>query len=266
MKNDPCVSIIMPAYNSSDYILESIKSVKDQSFGDFELVVVEDCSSDETLEVLRGLVKADTRIVLIENETNLGGAASRNKALSVARGRYIAFLDSDDIWYPSKLETQLKYMQKYEVSFCFTAYDEIGRGGGGGVRVAVPISFNRRWWLCNNFAGCLTVIYDTKFYGKVDMPDIKKRHDYALWLSLIKSGGTVMGLNKSLAGYRVGAGTLSKNKWSLLKAHNQVVRRYGCCGLVSSIVFSLSYLFLVVVKKRLKRVYSFFCTFINCQH
>ena len=179
------VSIIMPSYNTANFIGETIKSVLEQTYKNWELLIVDDCSTDNTDEVVARY--NDERITYMKNLKNSGAAVSRNKALNVARGKWIAFLDSDDLWYPTKLEEQIKYMKKNKYSFSYTSYEEIDENDvTNGVKVTGPKKITKRGMYRYCWPGCLTVMYDAEKIGKIQIADIKKNNDYAMWLKVIK--------------------------------------------------------------------------------
>ena len=210
----PAVSIIMPSYNCAAFIPAAIQSVIDQSFTDWELIVVDDGSTDASLDIIQSFARADARIRPVCSATNRGAAGARNDALALARGRFIAFLDSDDLWKPEKLARQLAFMDQHGVAFCFTSYERISEDGRlvGTVRVKSPVSYPQL--LRGNVIGCLTVVYDTKILGKVEMPNVPKRHDYGLWLALLKKVDTAVPLPDILATYRLRKTSISANKLS----------------------------------------------------
>lgn len=199
---DGLVSVIMPSYNTGSLIKESIQSVINQTYSNWELIIVDDCSSDNTMEVL-GTIN-DPRIKIIRNEVNSGAAVSRNRALREARGRWIAFLDSDDLWMPDKLEKQLDFMEKNGYSFSYTNYEEIDSDGNQtGVIVTGPGKITETGMFNYCWPGCLTVMYDRNKVGLIQIEDIKKNNDYAMWLKVCKKADCHL-LNETLAKYRKG--------------------------------------------------------------
>lgn len=201
--NDDLVSIIMPSYNTAPYIEESIKSVLNQTYKNWELIIVDDCSTDNTDTVVGPYLK-DNRINYLKNEKNSGAAVSRNRALREAKGRWIAFLDSDDLWYPEKLEKQIKFMKGKGYHFSYTNYEEIDTDGRtSGVKVTGPKYINDRKMLDYCWPGCLTVMYDQKVVGLVQIADIKKNNDYAMWLKVIRKADCYL-FPETLAKYRRG--------------------------------------------------------------
>lgn len=210
--NFPLVSIITSVYNSEKYINETIKSVLWQTYKNFEMILVDDCSTDNSLNVIQPFIEQDSRIKLIQLPENSGAAVARNAAIEAARGQYIAFLDSDDIWLPDKLQKQLNFMEKNNYPFVFSAYDKIDNKGEIFGHVGVPNKVSYIDILKTCSIGCLTVVYDTECFGKVYMPLIRKRQDFGLWLRLLKKTNYAYGLNETLAQYRVHSDSISANK------------------------------------------------------
>lgn len=196
------VSIIMPSYNTASYIKDSIKSVLNQTYDNWELIIVDDCSSDNTDEVLAEI--DDPRIRVYKNEVNSGAAISRNRALKEAKGQWIAFLDSDDIWMPEKLEKQIAFMTDNGYHFSYTDYVEIDNNGNEtGVYVTGPKKITRTGMFNYCWPGCLTVMYDANFIGLIQIENIRKNNDYAMWLKICKKANCFL-LDECLAQYRRG--------------------------------------------------------------
>lgn len=197
------VSIIMPSYNTAEYIAESIQSVLSQSYIDWELIVVDDCSTDNTDEVVKPYL-SDERIIYLKNEMNSGAAVSRNRALREAKGKWIAFLDSDDLWTPDKLSKQINFMEEHGYSFTYTNYAEIDTDSKkNGVTVTGPKRITK-CGMCNYcWPGCLTVMYYANAVGLIQIADIKKNNDYAMWLKVCKKADCYL-LDEELALYRRG--------------------------------------------------------------
>ena len=210
----PLVSIITPSYNSERYIAHTINSILFQSFQDWELLIIDDCSTDRTTEIVNEYCTDDPRINLISLSENSGAAVARNKGIEAATGRFIAFLDSDDAWLPHKLEQQLKFMQANNYSFTFTAYQKVNNNGEviGELGVSKKLKYSDLLKKCE--IGCLTAMYDTKVLGKIYMPLIRKRQDLGLWLKILKKTKYAYGLNKVLATYTVRNDSISSNKRS----------------------------------------------------
>lgn len=217
----------MPSYNTEGFIAESIRSVQDQTYENWELIIVDDCSTDNTDDVVSEFLD-DERIRYIKNEKNRGAAISRNRALRAARGRWIAFLDSDDLWLPRKLELQLNYMKDRGYAFTYTKYREIDDDGSDlGVTNSGPETIGRHMMETCNFLGCLTVMYDSDVIGLVQIPNLKKRNDWAMWIMAVQKAPCHL-CDEVLSLYRVrSSGSLSHSKGgkaALLKYHYNVFR------------------------------------------
>ena len=234
------VSIIMPSYNTAQYIGESIRSVLAQSYSNWELIIVDDCSTDDTDAVVAEF--GDSRIRYLKNETNSGAAVSRNRALREARGRWIAFLDSDDLWHPQKLEKQIRFMEEENCHFSYTNYEEIGAQGEplgrwvtGPKRIARQGMYNYCW------PGCLTVMYDASVVGLIQIADIKKNNDYAMWLQVCQKADCYL-LDEKLAYYRHGRqGSISTHGYlSLIQWHyrlfHDAMRENRVCAVLHTCV------------------------------
>lgn len=214
IERKPFVSIIMPSYNSSDYIKQSIESVLAQDYQNWELLITDDCSIDNTLSVIRKFEENDERIKVFENKINSGSGVSRNYSISMAKGKYIAFLDSDDLWRPNKLTKQIDFMESNKYIFTYTAYQKFDRNRARGTIKPIP-SVNYEKLLSNNVIGCLTAIYNADVLGKVYMPVIRKKQDFGLWLKILKITPKAYCLNEVLADYRCDSGVTS-NKFRVL--------------------------------------------------
>ena len=200
---DDLVSIIMPSYNTEAYIAETIESVLAQSYKNWELIIVDDCSRDNTDEVVRSYL-SDYRIHYLKNEENKGAAFSRNLALREAKGKWIAFLDSDDLWMPKKLEKQISFMKSNGYVFSYTDYEEIDVNGTiTGVRVTGPRKVTKTGMYNYCWPGCLTVMYDADEIGLIQIENINKNNDYAMWLKVCQKADCYL-LDECLAQYRKG--------------------------------------------------------------
>lgn len=221
----PLVSIITPSYNSSRFIEETVKSVQAQTYDNWEMIIVDDCSKDNSREIIRQLAAQDQRIKPIDLETNGGAAVARNTAINAAKGKYIAFLDSDDLWMPDKLEKQIRFMQDNDYEFSYTGYEVMDlEGKPTGNVMSVPPVVDYKKLLRNNIIGCLTAIVDIEKTGHFQMPNIRTRQDYALWLLILKRGFKAHGLQENLAGYRLVPGSISSNKVKAAKQNWKVYR------------------------------------------
>ena len=217
------VSIIMPSYNTARYIGESIASVKAQTYTDWELIIVDDASTDDTDDVVKRVLSP--KIHYLKNERNCGAAVSRNRALCEARGKWIAFLDSDDLWSPDKLEKQLAFMEKNGYAFSYTQYAEIDEDGKSlGVTVWGPKRIIKTGMFNYCWPGCLTVMYNREVVGDIQIADIKKNNDYAMWLKVCKKAECHL-LSEILASYRKRRGSISRHSYvSLIKWHYRLYR------------------------------------------
>lgn len=196
------VSIIMPSYNTASYIAKTINSVLNQTYENWELIIVDDCSTDNTDEVIAPYL-SDSRIKLFKNEVNSGAAVSRNRALREAQGHWIAFLDSDDLWMPNKLEKQICFMEENGYHFSYTNYTEIDDSDESlGTLWTGPRKIDCIRMSMFNYMGCLTVMYDRDYVGLIQVADIKKRNDYAIWVKVVKKCDAYL-LDECLSTYRV---------------------------------------------------------------
>lgn len=242
------VSVIMPSYNTGKYIEDSVRSVLNQTHTNLELIIVDDCSTDSTDEIIAAI--KDERIRYFKNAHNSGAAVSRNKALREAKGKWIAFLDSDDLWHPQKLEKQIRFMEKNGYSFSYTNYSEIdeqsrplGRLVTGPKRITKTGMYNYCW------PGCLTVMYDASIVGLIQIEDIKKNNDYAMWLKVCKKADCWL-LNEKLAQYRKRSGSISRNPYvSLIQWHYRLFREAEKQGISCSGLNTIRNLFFGVWKK-----------------
>ena len=180
----PLVSIITPCYNAAPFISQAIESVLAQSFGDWEMIIVDDCSSDDSLSIIQKYARIDSRIRYLRTDKPSGSPTlPRNMGIKEAKGRYIAFLDSDDIWLPNKLSDQLKVFEKSEVAIVFSNYEKVSLGGERcGREVIAPCEVDYRLLLKGNCIGCLTAMYDSALTGKIFFKEIG-HEDYVCWLS-----------------------------------------------------------------------------------
>lgn len=250
MENE-LVSIIMPSWNTGNFIAESIQSVINQTYKNWELIIVDDCSTDNTDEVVS--FYKDQRIKYLKNEKNSGAAITRNKALREAQGEWIAFLDSDDLWAPEKLEHQINFMKNNGYNLSFTEYEKIDEESKPlNVYVSGPEMVNKRKMYNYDYIGQLTMMYSTKAFGLIQIKDIKKNNDYAIRLQLYKKDGTCAYLLKeNLAKYRVRKVSISHDKFKKkFKSHYDL---FNLCDEKSPIVaiwYACWNMFYGVLKKK----------------
>lgn len=244
------VSIIMPSWNTANFIKESIQSVINQTYANWELLIVDDCSSDNTDKIINSI--NDTRIRYFKNENNMGAALTRNKALREARGSWIAFLDSDDLWNANKLEEQLRFMLQNGYNFSYTNYEKIDENGNELFKyVTGPKYVDRNKMYRYDYIGQLTMMYNAKHFGLIQIDDIKKNNDYAIRLKLFKKPGTTCYLlDKNLARYRVRSESISHDKLSKkLKSHYDLFRYCDNKSSFFSILYASRNMIFGVLKK-----------------
>lgn len=245
------VSIIMPSYNTGAFIKKAIQSVLNQSYKNWELIIVDDCSTDNTEEVVLPFLN-DQRIRYIKNEKNSGAAVSRNRALREAKGKWIAFLDSDDLWLPEKLEKQVLFMKKNGYYFSYTNYEEINEDGKKtGVYVSGPKKITKSGMYNYCWPGCLTVMYDAEYVGLIQIADIKKNNDYAMWLQVSKKANCFL-LDECLALYRKGrAGSISTHSIrTMIGWHYKLFKNAEKQNVVASSILTFRNLLFGVYKKK----------------
>lgn len=231
------ISIIVPVYNAGAYIRETVEMVRRQTWTDWELLLVDDCSGDNSREVIRSCCQTDPRIRLIEKKKNEGAAKARNTGLEQAAGRYIAFLDADDIWKPEKLEAELDFMKSRKAGFVFTSYefgDEQGQGTGKVVHVPDELDYRRA--LSRTVIFTSTVLFDTEKLEKhlLEMPDVGSE-DTATWWKILRQGEKAYGLDRVLAIYRRPRVSLSSNKLTAVRRIWNLYRNVEGLSLPASI-------------------------------
>lgn len=249
MKTAPLISIITPSYNSSEFIAETISSILNQSFTDWELLITDDCSSDDSYELLQSHANKDSRIKVFQLTENGGAGAARNNSIKQASGRYIAFCDSDDQWKPDKLEKQLKFMQDNDCALSYSSYDVIDEDGTSKGFVDCPTEVTYRRMLSNNYIGCLTVMYDTEKLSKMYMPLIRKRQDWALWLDILKKVPKAYGIDERLSIYRDRSNSISSNKMNLIKYNWMLYHDVEKLGTIRSAYQIFEFMFFYFLKK-----------------
>jgi len=222
------VSIITPLHNSEAFISDTIQSILNQTYTNWELLLIDDYSTDNTVTIVNRFLSKNKNIRLIKNKTNLGAAISRNKGIMEAKGDFIAFLDADDLWKVTKLEKQITFMQTSHCAVSFSSYELIDEAGKPLNKLveALPMLTYKKY-LKSNYIGNLTGVYNAKVLGKITSSNLRKRQDWVLWLNAIKaSGNPALGILESLAYYRVRENSMSSNKVTLLK-HNYWVYKKG---------------------------------------
>ena len=253
------VSIIMPSYNVSRFISDSIESVIAQTYKNWELIICDDGSKDNSKKIAHDYEALDSRILVINNEYTKGAPGARNSCLDVAGGRYIAFLDADDLWLPSKLELQIDFMITNSYSFVYSYHETMNEGGDLISKYMAPKAVDAKLMRVSNFIPCLTAVYDSHIIGKVYQPNIKKRNDFALWLKILNGGKIARAYCLPLitARYRVNSYGLSSNRRDALKYFNRCLTEYGNCNSLEAYIYSAVYIFVVAIKKKLNKTYNF---------
>ena len=255
----PTVSIIMPCHNNALMIGEAIASVVSQTLIDWELLICDDESSDNSLDIAETWSSKDERIIVLKNRFKKGAPGARNTSLTAASGKYIAFLDADDVWYPQKLEKQIHHMEETGNLFCLSYYDVMNELGEHSHYVRTPSDISYRLMMYSNFIPCLTAIYNSDILGKVAQPNIRKRNDYALWLTLFEKQGlkNASAVTEVLASYRQNSYGLSSSAKDSLKYYFICLRQYANRSYVAALYFSSMYLLIVLLKKKAPSLYNY---------
>ena len=247
------VSIITPSYNSEEWIEFTYKTLLNQTYTDFEWIVTDDCSTDYSCEIINRLSREDQRITLFKNPINAGAAVSRNNSIAHAIGDFIAFIDSDDIWLPDKLEKQIKFMEDNNIDFSFTAYelvDEKGNPIGQKVdtHLTGPVSYEDMLRKKATL-GCSTVMLRRSAFDDISMPLIRTGQDYGLWLKLLKTGVKAYPIPEVLTQYRILPNSISRNKVKKAKRQWQIYREIEKLALLKSIECFCFYAWRAVFRK-----------------
>lgn len=237
------VSIITPSFNSEKFISDTIQSVQNQTHENWEMIIVDDGSVDKTVSIIKTFLE-DKRIQLYQLEQNSGTGIARNKAVSLAKGRYIAFLDSDDLWKPEKLQKQIEFMHSENQPFTFSFYeciDEKGKALGKTNKAPKILTYKKLFW--SNWIGNLTGIYDSDYFGKITISADRKRQDWMMWLTILKNIKTAKPVPESLAIYRIRENSISASKTALLKYNYNVYKNFHKLNAVVSIGCMIGFLF-----------------------
>ncbi|MDA9201819.1 glycosyltransferase [Flavobacteriaceae bacterium] len=245
----PLVSIITPSYNSEEFISQTINSIINQTYSNWELLITDDCSNDLSTEIIKSFVKKDNRIKLYTLDYNSGAGVARNNSIKYSNGKYIAFCDSDDQWLPNKLEKQIAFLKENNLQFSYSSYKVCNEEDEIVGSVICPKEVSFRKMLNNNYVGCLTAIYDSEKLGKFYMSKIRNRQDWVLWLNILKNSGPAMGLTEPLAIYRERSSSISSNKIKQFKFNWNVYRKeLGYNSIVSTLLI-INFLFHYAAKK-----------------
>lgn len=240
MNEFPLVSVIMPAYNSAGFIDQAIRSIQDQTYTNWELIIVDDASRDGTISLVKEKMSLDKKIQLLQNRENQGTGVARNLGIKAAKGRYISFLDADDLWVPQKLQIQVNFMQEQDLGMSYSSYSLISEEGepmNKTVQALSDLSYSKL--LKANYIGNLTGMYDVRKTGKVYAPKLRKRQDWALWLSVLKRAGEARGIQQTLAFYRVRKAGISANKLALIVYNFKVYHQFLNFGIIKSCRYML---------------------------
>jgi teichuronic acid biosynthesis glycosyltransferase TuaG len=264
--DDELVSVIVPVYNSEKYIKDAIESVLNQTYKNWEMIMVNDCSTDHSKEIIARYVALDQRIKCYDLEENSGAAAARNRAIELAAGRFLAFLDADDIWVSDKLEYQIHYMLQNGYAFTFADYELINDNGDSLEKtIIMPTSISYDEYLANTIIQTVTVVLDRQYIRDVKIPLLTRGHeDFAAWLAILKDNNIAHGINKSLGKYRRTPGSLSSNKFRSAGKTWYVYREVEKLGRIKALKCLVSYAFFAVKKRiyirhifnKLKRVFD----------
>lgn len=248
MKEEPLVSIIMPSYNTVNFIGESIESVLAQTYQNWELLVVDDCSTDDSVSVIDSY--GDSRIKSFVNEKNSGAAETRNRAIREAKGKYIAFLDSDDLWIPEKLQKQILFMEENGYVFTYHKHGFVNEKTELlPMELSGPKCVPKYGYYLFNWAGCLSVVYNAELVGLLQIENLKKRNDYAYWLKISKHHPCYL-LEESLGLYRKREGSISNvSKWELIKSHYRLFRVSEGMSVLGSVFFTMVNIIFASYKK-----------------
>lgn len=247
----------MPLFNAEPFVRHAVNSVQSQTYSNWELIIVDDCSTDRGLAVVQSISDDDPRIIVLKNSRNIGGAETRNIAIAKAKGAFIAFLDADDLWEKDKLQNQIDFMsENKEVNFCFSSYKTIDEQGKFINNVKTTPKVNLQKMYSHNYIGCLTVIYRVSTHGKFYMPNIRKRQDFALWLIMLEKFDYAYSLDATLASYRIRKESLSTNKIDAIKYYWKVLRGVAKLPFLVSILFTIKYVFISFVKKKFPTLYE----------
>jgi glycosyltransferase involved in cell wall biosynthesis len=251
---NPVVSIITPMYNNEAVIEETINSVINQTYSNWELILVDDCSLDSTISKVETLAENDTRLKLLKHQENKGAAEARNLGTKMAKGSYIAFLDADDLWKKDKLELQVEVLNTKLSDVCFGSYELMDSNGlplNKKVQALKELTYKKL--LKANYIGNLTGIYNCENLGKIYTKDLKKRQDWLLWLEAIKrSEKPAKGISETIAYYRISEGSLSSNKTNLIKHNFNAYRKGLGFSLIKSSLYLLQFFYEhLIVKRRL---------------
>ena len=247
---DDLVSIITPTYNSEKFISATIQSVQNQTYTNWELIIIDDCSTDKTVEIINNAIKLDSRVKLHSLTKNEGTGVARNTGVDNSNGRYISFLDSDDLWKPNKLERQLDFMKENNLAFTFSFYEYINEKGINlNIRKEAPsLTTYEKLFFCN-YIGNSTAIYNATILGKIPINKIRKRQDWMLWLTIVKKIKVAQPVPEVLAYYRIRKNSISSSKMELLKFNFNVYYNFHKMNYFASLGCTLLFIFTQLIIK-----------------
>jgi teichuronic acid biosynthesis glycosyltransferase TuaG len=251
------VSILTPTYNTEKFIRSTIESAKNQTYTNWEMILVDDASTDNTVAIIEEFIKKDSRIKLFKLPENRGNGFARNAALEKATGKYIAYLDADDVWFPEKLEKQIQFLKANNLHFTFSFYDSIDEEGNDlNRRVESPNPLTYKQLFFCNYVGNLTAIYDVDYFGKIILETSQKRQDWRIWLTILKQIKIAKPIPESLAFYRIRKDSVSSSKFKLIKHNFGVYREFHRSNLVFSVLLMMRFLFtqLIIKPKYIKKI------------
>lgn len=252
------VSIIMPNYNSANFVGESIQSIISQTYSNWQLIICDDGSTDNSIEVINSFLSQDNRIMLIQNKYNKGAPGARNSSLDLANGEYIAFLDSDDLWLENRLERHIHFMETKNLVFSYSFNEVIDEQGRKVSTLKAPYCVNKRNMCFANFISCSTAIYKSSIIGKVHQPDIKKRNDFALWLKILNMDGVKEAIcfEEITSQYRSNSYGLSSNVLDAIKYFYVCLVKYNKCSKLYASLCTILYLKIIFFKKKIPSLYN----------
>jgi glycosyltransferase involved in cell wall biosynthesis len=251
------VSIIIPTYNTEKFIGDTLQSVQNQTYQNWEMILVDDASTDRTVSVIEEFAKKDSRIKLFKLEKNSGNGFARNIAVEKAVGKYIAYLDADDLWFSNKLEKQIGFLKANNLHFTFSFYDCIDEEGNSlNRRVEAPINLTYDELFFCNYVGNLTAIYDADYFGKIILEATQKRQDWRLWLTILKQIQVTKPVPEPLAFYRIRKDSISSSKFKLIKHNFGVYREFHGFNFVFSVLLMARFLFtqLIIKPRYIKKI------------
>lgn len=251
------VSILTPTFNAEKYIRATIESVQNQSYQHWEMILIDDASRDHTVSIIEEFAQNDSRIKLFKLSENSGNGFARNAALEQATGKYISYLDADDLWFPEKLEKQIQFLKTNNLHFTFSFYDSIDEEGNNlNRRVESPNPLTYKQLFFCNYVGNLTTIYDVDYFGKIILENTQKRQDWRIWLTILKQIKIAKPVPEPLAFYRIRKDSVSSSKFKLIKHNFGVYRQFHGYNFVFSVLLMIRFLYtqLIIKTKFIKKI------------